>query len=76
MHSSRMRTACSTSCLGGEVPASVHAGILPGVGLETPLGVGLETPQGWAWKPSLPGVGLETPQARPLNFPLETCKAW
>ena len=67
-----MRTARSSSRLGGGVVfASVHAGIPPCVGLETPLGVGLETPQVWAWRP---------PQARPLNFPppgvgLETCKA-
>ena len=64
MHSSRMRTARSSSCLlvGGSV--SMHAGIhtLPWV---------------WAWRPP-PGVGLERlppvwawrlPQARPLNFP-------
>ena len=67
MHSSRMRTARSSSHRGA---ASVHARIHPpgvgleiplGVGLETPPGVGLETPQVWVWRP---------PQARPLNFPL------
>ena len=60
MHSSRMRTTCSSRHWGS---ASVHAGI------HTPLDVGLETPQMWPWRPP-PGGGLETPQARPLNFPL------
>ena len=64
MHSSRMRTARSSSHRRGSASASVHAGIQPpsGVGLETPPG---QTPQlppwVWAWRPPLP--------ARPLNFP-------
>ena len=74
MHSSRMRTARSSSHQEGS--ASVHTGIHPlGVGLETPLAIGLETPQVWAWRPpgygsgdphgcgpgDPPSVGLETP---------------
>ena len=55
MHSSRMRTARSSSRLQGGVPASVHAGIHPlGVDLETPPPG--QTPQAppWmrAWKPT------------------------
>ena len=57
MHSSRMRTARSSS----QVFSSVHAGIHPlGVGLETPLGVGLEIP---------PGVSLETRPGQTPQFP-------
>ena len=74
MHSSRMRTARSSSRLLGEgVSASVHAGIHipspppPGPGHSLPPGVGLETPQCGPRDPSVgletpPGVGLETPQ--------------
>ena len=60
MHSSRMRTARSSSRQPGG-SASVHAGIHPpGVGPEPPPGVGLETPWPdpqappgvWAWKPA------------------------
>ena len=58
IHSSRMRTVCSSSRLqGGGVSASVHAGkhIHPLWGLDTPslgLGLGLKTPsQAWAWTP-------------------------
>ena len=62
MHSSRMRTARSSSCRPRGGSALVNAGIHTslGVGLETPLGVGLETPprygpgdppQVWAWRP-------------------------
>ena len=79
MHSSRMRTARSSSHLqGGWVSASVHAGIHPWVWTcRPPLGVGLETPLVWAWRPppqtrplNFPlGVGLETPLARPLKLP-------
>ena len=55
MHSSRMRTAHSSSHGGGGVPASVYAGIHPPrSGLGDPLKV-------WAWRP---------PQARPLNLTL------
>ena len=48
MHSSRMRTARSSSRLQGGVPASVHAGIHPlGVDLETlPLARPLKLPRG------------------------------
>ena len=42
-------------CWGGGVSASVHVGIPPGVGLETPLV--------WAWRP--PCVGLEGVAWRP-----------
>ena len=70
MHSSRMRTAHSSSCQGGSV--SVHAGIDPPcvgqIPPTSPLGMGLETPLNF---PPL-GVGLETspPGQIPLNFPL------
>ena len=81
MHSSRMRTACSSSrLLGGGVSASVHAGIPPplGVGLETPWVWAWRTPWVWAWRP--PWCGPGAPQARPLDFPLgvslETYKAY
>ena len=54
MHSSRMRTARSSSRLLGEgVSASVHAGIHT-------------RPRVWAWRPSL-GVGLETPPSVSLD---------
>ena len=53
MHSSRMRTARSSSRLLG-VSASVHAGIHL-----FPPGLGLNTPWVWAWRP---------PPARPINF--------
>ena len=64
MHSSRMRTAHSSSpLLGGGGVASCMLGSIP-------LGVGLETPL--ARPPNFPPpvVDLETPLARPLNFPL------
>ena len=69
MHSSRMRTARSSSRVGGEVvSAPVHAGIPPWVwawippryGPGDPLGVGLETPL---------GVGLETPPGQTPQLP-------
>ena len=76
MHSSRMRTTCSSSHLLG-VYASVHARIhplgvgleipRPGVGLQSLLGVGLEIPLGVGLETSLV-VGLEIPLARPLNL--------
>ena len=79
MHSSRMRTARSSSrLLGGGGSASVHVGIPPGVGLETPLVwawrppcVGLETPLGVAWRPSGCGPGDppdHTPQPPSLGY--------
>ena len=88
MHSSRMCTTHSSSCLlGGGLPQCM-LGHSPRCGSgDHPPGVGLETPQVWAWRPSPsqtpqppPGVGLVSlPQARPLNSPLgvglETCKA-
>ena len=70
MHSSRMHTACSSSCLlwGGCLPQCIlgypHQLCTwrpPSCGPGDLLGVGLETP---------PHVGLETPQARSLNFPV------
>ena len=74
MHSSRMRTARSSS----QVFSSVHAGIHPlGVGLETPLGVGLETHPGQT--PQLPPgcgpgnlqglLGYHPPAARHAGIP-------
>ena len=79
MHSSRMRTTHSSSCLLGSVCLSACWDTSPGVGLETPPpSVGLETPPWvWAWKP--PGCEpgdtppqvwpWRPPQARSLNFP-------
>ena len=69
MHSSRMRTARSSShLLGGCLPQCM-LGYPLGVGLETHPCVGLETPPVWAWRP--PWVWAWRPlQARPLNFPL------
>ena len=70
MHSSRMRTARSSSHqLWGVCFRACWDTLPPGVGLETPprcgpgatLDVGLEPPQVWAWR---------TPMARPLNLPL------
>ena len=61
MHSSRMRTARSSSRLlgGGEVCL--------GACWDTPLGVGLEpTHQVWAWNPPHPG---QTPQLPPQCGP-------
>ena len=66
MHSSRTRTACSSSRLPGDLPQCMLG--------YTPLGVGLETPSPWvwAWRPPWPdpststlGVGLETPGLTP-----------
>ena len=70
MHSSRIRTARSSSC---------HEGLPQCMLGYTPLVVGLETPQVWAWRPP-----IQTPQlppwvwawrpptlARPLNIPPE-----
>ena len=83
MHSSRMCTTHSSSCLLGGCLSQCMLGYPPrcgpgdplGVGLETspsgpgdPLGVGLETPRPYT-STLPPGVGLETPLARPLNFP-------
>ena len=76
MHSSRLRTARSSSCLlMGGLPQYM-LGYPPGVGLETPqpdpstssLGVGLETPRPDPSTSPL-GVGLETSLARPPNLP-------
>ena len=61
MHSSRMHTAHSSSCRGGDVCLSAC--------WDTPLGVGLETPPVWAWRLP-PGVGLETPLGVGLENPL------
>ena len=73
MHSSRMRTAHSSSCHWGS--ASVHAGIHPHVPGDSSSGVGLEMPQVWTWRPpgcgpgDPPAVALKSPQVRPLNSP-------
>ena len=73
MHSSRMRTACSSSrLLGGggcllqcmlgytypHPPGPGHPSPQYGPG-HLPPGVGLETPQAWAWRP--PGCGPGDP---------------
>ena len=81
MHSSRIRTARSSSrLLGGGVSASVHVGIPPGCGPgDTPLVWAWRPPQArplnspwvWAWRPG-PG---QTPQLPPPGVGLETCKA-
>ena len=73
MHSSRMRTARSSShLLGAGVFASAHAGIPPGPGPRHPL-----SPWVWAWRPPLarppnpPGRGpLDPSPARPPTSPL------
>ena len=76
MHSSRMRTVCSS--WGKRGGRSAHAGIHPWVcACRAPLGVCLETPRGqtpqppsWAWAWRLPG---QTPQLTPpLGVGLKT----
>ena len=72
MHSSRMRSARSSSRPGGSV--SMRAGLdPPGVGLETPLnfplGCGLGTPPARSLSTSPLGVGLETPWPDPPQLP-------
>ena len=72
MHSSRMRTTRSSSCLrGGGVCHSAYWDTPPGVGLEALSGVGLETqPQPQARPLNFPlGVGLETPAAQTPQLP-------
>ena len=66
MHSSRMHTAYSSSCLLlGLSQCMLGYTHTQGLDLE-PLGVGMGTPAGL----DTPlGVGLETPLARPLNIP-------
>ena len=74
IHSSRMRTAHSSSCLGGGGLSQCMLGYTPwGVGLETPPGVGLETPapRVWAWRPP----PSQTSQLSPFCVGLEACKA-
>ena len=75
MHSSRMSTTRSSSCLlPGGVCLSACWDTHPQVWAWAPLGVGLDTPL--PDPPARPlniphlGVGLETPLARPLNTPL------
>ena len=74
MHSSRMRTARSCSCLrGGGLSASVHAGIHPlWAWVWTSPGVGLDThptpPWVWAWTP--PWCQSGPPQPDPPTSPL------
>ena len=86
MHSSRMRTVCSSTTAWG-VSASVHAGIhTPPAWAWTPLGLGLETPpqpdpptSPWvcSWRPPgqspqpPPGYGPgDPPQPDPPTSPL------
>ena len=69
MHSSRMRTA-RTSSHRGRGSASVHAGIHPqGVGLEIPQGVGLEIPQARLLNFPPPKYRPEDPQPDPQAPP-------
>ena len=70
MHSSRIRTARSSSrLLGRGVSASVHAGIHPlGLGLDTPLVLGLKPPPGVGLDMHL-GVGLDPPSQTPQTSP-------
>ena len=70
MHSSRMLTARSSSCLlwGGCLPQCMLGYPPPSVGLETPLSVGLETPQGVGLE-TPPGQTPQLPPARSLNSP-------
>ena len=85
MHSSRMRTARSSSrWMGGCLPQCMLGYTTPlGVGLETPrpnpstfpLGVGLETPPGQTPE-ALPWVWAWKPARHAgIHTPLETCKA-
>ena len=86
MHSSRMRTACSSSHLLEGVSASVHAGILLGVDLETPPPqVGLETPHPRCGPgdpppgqtPQVPpGCGPGDPQGQTPQLPPPQVWAW
>ena len=77
MHSSRMRTSRSSSHLLEGGSDSVHAGIPPGVGLETPPVVSLETPprwgpgdpQVWAWRPPRCGPGDPSPPDQTPQLP-------
>ena len=71
MHSSRMRTAHSSSHWGG-LPQCM-LGCTPWVWAWRPPRCGPGDPSTWVWGVGLEtllGVGLETTQARPLNFPL------
>ena len=73
MHSTRIRTACSSSRQLWGGPPSVHAGIHPHpqCGPGDPLAVGLETPQVSAWiPPQVSAWRHPHPLARPLNLPL------
>ena len=68
MHSSRMRTARSSSrLLGGGVCLSACSDTPPGLGLDIPLGVGLEAFHGQT--PNLPRVWAQT---LPVNRILDT----
>ena len=78
MHSSRMRTSRSSSCLlggGGGLSASVHAGIHPWAwtspsrpGPPPPRHRHGHPPLGWAWTPQV--WAWTPPMARPPNPPL------
>ena len=74
MHSSRMRTTCSSSRLlegGGLCLSTCWDTPPPGLGLDTPPGVGLDPPPRCGPGP-LPQVGLNTehPQPDPPTSPL------
>ena len=72
MHSSRMRTARSSSRLPGGCLPQCMLGYPSGCGPGNPPGCGPgDPPQVWAWRHTPPGFGPgDPPQARPLNFPL------
>ena len=81
MHSSRMHTTCSSSCLQymlGYTPSRCGTGDPPGCGPGDPPGVGLETsprpdpltsPQVLAWRPPRPDT-LTSPLGVSLETPL------
>ena len=77
MHSSRMHTACSSSCRG-DLPQCMLGHTPPGCGPGTPPGCGPGDPHVWAWRP--PQVWAwrppwPDPSTSPLGVGLETCKA-
>ena len=80
MHSSRMRTICSSSLLLGGICLSACWDTLPGPGSGDPLEPVPGHPSPWActWTPpppglgmDHPGVGLDTPRCGPGHLP--TC---
>ena len=82
MHSSRMRTACSSSHHGGDLHTPLGAD-LPSPGAGTPLGADppeQAPPRVWAWRPPSLRVWAwrppwPDPSTSPLGVGLEACKA-